>query len=358
MSPVAIAIAIFLFVGAAETLHAFRIYRGRWLVFPALRQSGLRRATIGVAFIAAARAIALALLGWGVCTLLQLPPTLTAAEDVRLTDDPAKRRLVVMLDVSPSMGIRDVDGGRLTRGQRATSLLEDLVSRVDLTQARGSMFAFHSDVRPVLLDTVDPNLIRHAVSGLPLWTAFDPGKTDLGRALTSTFARATGWPERSATLVVVTDGDSVASTAIPSAPRAFERIILVGVGDTEVGSLIDGHRSRQDVLALQRIAHRLDASLINGNLVGLPDDLVRGVSGRVETNTVEFDASLRNVALAACAAAAIVLLVLPLVQAGLMKVLSSNLTDGRRRSPRGAKDDTRARMRSPHVDRRADCVAL
>lgn len=357
MSPLAISIAIFLFVAAAEALHACRIYRGRWLIFPALRRSGSRRATIGVAAIAFARSVSLALLAWGTLTLLRLPTTLTAADDAALSDDPAKRRLVILLDVSPSMGIRDVDAGRLTRSHRATALLEDLLSRVDLTQTRGSVFAFHTDIRPVMLDTVDPNLIRHAVSGLPLWTAFDPGKTDLGRALTSTFDASKQWPDRSATLVVVTDGDSVSTTAIPPTPPAFDRVILAGVGDTEVGAVIDGHRSKQDVLELQRIAHRLNAALINGDEAMLPDDLVQGVAGRVDVHSVEFDASTRNLALAACAVAAVVLMGLPLLQFWLSSAFSQGVVEARRREFSSSNTIASHGSRSPS-DRRADCVAF
>ena len=61
-------------------------------------------------------------------------------------------------------------------------------------------------------------------------------------------------------------------------PRSIERTIIVGVGDPQTGSFIDGHQSRQDVSTLRQLAGRLRGKYFDANDKHLSSNLLTTLS--------------------------------------------------------------------------------
>src|SRR5207248_1609601 len=117
---------------------------------------------------------------------------------------------------------------------------------------------------------------------------------------------------KATTLVVVSDGDTVAATGMPKMPDSVAHVVVVGVGDPATGRFIDGHLSRQDASALRQLAVRLHGTYHNGNEKHLSTDLLRQVT-LVGGQSVVERLTRREYALLACACGAAVLGLLPLL---------------------------------------------
>ncbi len=269
-SHIIIAFAVLVFVGIAEWLHARRVARVARLAFG---PSG--RASRWTIVVAPSRTIAAALATWGLMFLVTYDP-------IEIDRKPAKiasNHLLVLLDVSPSMQLKDsgAEAQGISRAKRAGEVVQAVLDRLDMENTRISIVAFYTDALAIVQDTFDKEVIRNALDGLPMYTAFESGPTDLKKGLIKAFEIARLWPADSATLLIVTDGD--VATGIPSViPSSIADTIVVGLGDPVKSSDVNGHASRQDTMGLRQLATRLGGFYHDGNRKHLPSDVVNSLT--------------------------------------------------------------------------------
>ena len=269
-SHIIIAFAVLVIVGIAEWLHARRVARVGRLAFG---PSG--RASRWTSVVAPARTIAAALATWGLLFLVTYDP-------IEIDRKPAKiasNHLLVLLDVSPSMQLKDsgAEAQGISRAKRAGEVVQAVLDRLDMENTRISIVAFYTDALAIVQDTFDKEVIRNALDGLPMYTAFESGPTDLKKGLVKAFEIARLWPADSATLLIVTDGDVAPS--VPSAiPSSIADTIVVGLGDPVKSSDVNGHASRQDTMGLRQLATRLGGFYHDGNRKHLPSDVVNSLT--------------------------------------------------------------------------------
>ena len=231
---------------------------------------------------------------------------------------------MIALDVSPSMDLPDAGpDGRESRAHRAREVLRSLLTRTDLTGVRLSIIALYNGARPVVVDTVDPEVVRNVLDDLPLEHAFSPGKTTLYDAISACATLAQGaaatpearpqpWPPGQARLIVVSDGDSVAPTQAVRLSPAFASALIIGVGDATRGMSIDGHLSRQESSTLRQLAGRFGGWYHDANRRHVPSDLLAGF---LPTSGDHQRSGLGDLALAAVVAGSALLALLPLALA-------------------------------------------
>lgn len=306
--PELVAILVLAVAILAEWLHARRVARLAALAFgPSRRPAPWARAAPGL------RALALGALAWGLLSLMQLEPRRFGSDgkDVRLRGDP--QHVVLVLDVSPSM--RLVDAGTekdRSRMQRARELVESFFDRVPLEEFRVSVVAFYNGAKPVVVDTSDFEVVRNILGDLPMHYAFKSGKTRLFDGLEAAAELARPWNPGSATVIVLSDGDTVPASGMPRMPAAVRSVLVVGVGDPHTGKFIDGRQSRQDVSAMKQIAARLGGAYHNGNERHLGSGLIANAVGLEETSVFE-QLTRREYALISAALGALVLALLPVL---------------------------------------------
>jgi Ca-activated chloride channel family protein len=160
--------------------------------------------------------------------------------------------------------------GKQTRAQRAGDVLMSLLQRVATDQVRVSIVAFYTGAKPVVVDTFDMEVVKNCLNDLPLDIAFNVGKTELLEGVRQSAELAKAWPPDSATLVVVSDGDTIPDTGMPQLPRSIRSTLVVGVGDALAGKYIDGHQSRQDAPTLRQLAARLQGNYFDANRKHVP----------------------------------------------------------------------------------------
>jgi Ca-activated chloride channel family protein len=174
--------------------------------------------------------------------------------------------LVVALDVSPSMLLKDAGPeGRQSRGERAREVLRSIVERFGIERTRVSLIAFYGEARPVVVDTADGEVVSNILNGLPLEHAFAPTKTNMYEAVKSAAQIGKAWPASSATLFLVSDGDTLPAERQPALPGAFRGVRILGVGNSHQGQWIDDHSSRQDERSLKQLAAQLGGAYFNVN---------------------------------------------------------------------------------------------
>lgn len=269
-SHIIITFAVLVIVGIAEWLHARRVARVGRLAFG---PSG--RASRWTSVVAPSRTIAAALATWGLLFLVTYDP-------IEIDRKPAKiasNHLLVLLDVSPSMQLKDsgAEAQGISRAKRAGEVVQAVLDRLDMENTRISIVAFYTDALAIVQDTFDKEVIRNALDGLPMYTAFESGPTDLKKGLVKAFEIARLWPANSATLLIVTDGD--VATGIPSViPSSIADTIVVGLGDPVKSSDVNGHASRQDTMGLRQLATRLGGFYHDGNRKHLPSEVVNSLT--------------------------------------------------------------------------------
>lgn len=243
---------------AAEWLQWRRRCRyAPWLVAPL---------AAWVAVVPLLRAAAWTAACWGGMVLWQ-------SGDAAVVATPVSPRLVLAIDVSPSMQVADAGPlGHSTRAQRARELARDIVGR--LGPHRISVLAFYTGARPVVVDTVDPAVADNILNDLPLEHAFASGRTNLYAVLGGLREIARDWPSGSARLVLFSDGDSVPPNTPPRVERAFREAVVIGVGDPSRGTMIAGAPSRQDGAQLRRLATVLGGQYIDGNRAPISDTVL------------------------------------------------------------------------------------
>ncbi len=293
--------------GAAEFWHARRVRRlGRMSFGP----SGGPQAWVKA--VPWLRAGGAGLVAWGLATLMGMGPMFVRQQEV---PEGGWRHLVVALDVSPSMQIEDAGPGRgMTRSRRASELVMSLLGRVAMDQVRVSVVAFYTGARPVVVDCMDVEVVRNILDDLPLEIAFEPGRTSLMEGVRASAELGKGWARGTATLMVVSDGDTVPDHGLVPLPASFVHAMVVGVGDAAGGKFIDGHQSRQDAGALRQLAGRLKGMYHDGNARHLPSAELAALS-RVMPMREAAGMGRRRAAMAAAGVGGAVLAGLPVVLA-------------------------------------------
>ena len=292
----------------AEALHARRVRRLAPLAFgPQRRPAAWARCAPSL------RCAAFAALSWGLATLFLLEPRRYESGIAASASATDFDHVLIVLDVSPSM--RLIDAGpekNQSRMQRARALIESFFDRVPIERSRVSVVAVYNGAKPVVVDTRDFEVVRNIFGDLPMHYAFPSGKTKLFDGLEEAARIAKPWNPRSTTLLVISDGDTVPASGMPKMPASVRSVLIVGVGDPQTGKFIDGRQSRQDVPTLKQIAARLGGSFHDGNGKHLSSSLIASTAGLEEQSLFE-KLTLREYALIACAAGALILGLLPLL---------------------------------------------
>jgi len=302
------ALLVLVVAAAAEALHARRVRRVARLAFgPRGRPAAWARA---VPFV---RALAAAGVAWGLVTLIALPPRTYQVGDARPQREGDWRHALIVLDVSPSMRLEDAgDKKQLSRMTRAQQLVESFFDRVPIETYRVSVVAVYNGAKPVVIDTADFEVVRNILGDLPMHYAFPSGKTKLFDGLEEAARIAAPWNPGSTTLIVISDGDTVPATGMPRMPASVRSVLVVGVGDSQVGKFIDGRQSRQEVSTLKQIAARLGGSFHNGNERHLASSLIAETTGLEDLGVIE-RLTRREYALIAAGLGAALLALLPLL---------------------------------------------
>jgi Ca-activated chloride channel family protein len=302
-----ITILVLLLAGLAEWLHARRCRRVAVLAFG---PSGKPRQWTTMAPVL--RVGALALLTWGLMNLFLLDPRVLKPKQ---TPEGGYRHLVIALDVSPSMQLKDAGPtAQMTRAQRASEILTSVLERSALEQMRVSIVAFYTGAKPVVVDTYDLEVVKNILNDLPLDIAFDIGKTTLLDGIKESFELAKPWKPKSTTLLMVSDGDTVGDIGMPPMPASIGQVVVIGVGDTKSGIFIDGHQSRQDASTLRQVATRLRGVYHDGNEKHLPSNEMAALSKVVPLQD-DTERGKRELSVAAVAGGATVLAGLPIALA-------------------------------------------
>lgn len=220
----------------------------------------------------ALRVTGMALAAFGAATLLRLDPLANPP-----TPNPrAARQLLVVLDVSPSMNLEDAGPTvpKRMRGAWAGTVLRGILDRLDMADTRVSVVAFYTKAAVMVRSSDDKDLVAGLMDGLPLYTAFASGETDMQAGLDEAFAMARPWARDSATLVVISDGDLAKPVNPVRVPASIADSIVIGVGDPNRPTVIAGHASRQDAWMLKRLAGKLEGTYHDGNVRHLPGDVL------------------------------------------------------------------------------------
>jgi Ca-activated chloride channel family protein len=299
------AAAVLILAAGAESLHAARCRRLVRLAF-----GPDRRPAAWARLAPASRIAAHAALCWGLITLLLLPPKVHVAQAV---PDNERRHVIVVLDVSPSMRLKDAGpNASESRMKRASVLMESFLERVPVELYLLSVVACYNGAKPVVVDTKDLEVVRNIFSDLPMHHAFTAGKTDVFSGLAEAGRIAHPWQPRSTLLLMLSDGDTVPATGMPRLPPSIADILIVGVGDPRHGSFIDGRMSRQDTSTLRQIAARLGGVYHDGNSKHISTATLNQMTVIPRKSTFQ-QLTRREYALIACGAGALVLALLPVM---------------------------------------------
>ena len=273
------------------------------------------------------RVAAAAALAWALTSLYQIDPK---THQGKATDPTRLKRVVLVLDVSPSMKLKDA-GPNLdqTRSERAAGILQSFFERVPMEQVRLSVIATYTSAKPVGINTKDVAVVKNILTDLPLSHAFEAGSTNLFSGLTEAARVARAWPRDSTTVIVVSDGDTVPPTGMPEMLPSVNHTVLIGLGDPRAGQFINGHQSRQDAATLKQIAIRLRGVYHDGNQKHLPSDLLRDIT-TLEAESPFKKLTRREYALAALALGSGLLAILPLALHAFGTRYRPGLTPSRR----------------------------
>ncbi|MGB2455084.1 MAG: vWA domain-containing protein, partial [Akkermansiaceae bacterium] len=251
-------------------------------------------------------------LAWALTTLYLLEPKAHRSE-IKEIESKERRHLLLVLDVSPSMKLKDSgeDSG-LTRTQRSSKLVQSLLKRTTDDKLHITMVAVYNGAKPVVQESRDLEVILNFLDGMDMSSVFPVGKTRLFDGLEEAAKIAREWPSNSATLLLVSDGDTVPATGMPKMPPSIDGVLVMGVGNPTKGSMIDGRQSRQDVGALQQIASRLGGQYHDGNMRHVPSSVLNGL-GSLKADGDGLKLTLREYALITGVSSALGLAILPLL---------------------------------------------
>lgn len=262
-------------VGLAEWWHLRRIARVSRLAFgPSGRPAVWARATPLL------RTLAMGTVAWGLTILLVEPPLVAEVEPA----PEASKHVLVCLDASPSMLVKDAgphyshDADYQQRLVRGGEVMQGILDRLDAENTRITVFGVYTKAVPIVEATYDKNVVQNLFDGLPIYSAFSPGPTQLSSSISDAIEYARRWPDGSALLVVVSDGDSTDTTPIRAVPKAIADTLVIGLGQTNKATTIAGHASRQDADSLRSLASQLRGVYFDANTQHLPSDLLDRVA--------------------------------------------------------------------------------
>lgn len=288
----------------AECLHARRVRRLKRLAFGPEAQP--RRWTVLAPFL---RLLAFSGAAWALMILLAYEGSSRLHE----RNAAATRHLMVLLDVSPSMEVKDAgETGGLSRRDRAATLLKSVMERAHNDQTRVTMACFYTEARLLVKECADREVIWNFADNLPLHIAFKPGKTSLMKSLNTAGSFVKDFPRKSVTFVVLTDGDTVPDTGLERMPSSVTELLIVGVGNAGRGSFLDGHLSRQDSASLSQVARRLGGQYHDGNTKQIPSAMLRHLTAPDERKD-PFQIGQRTLAVVVLAASSALLCLLPVL---------------------------------------------
>ncbi|MEL7496213.1 MAG: VWA domain-containing protein [Planctomycetota bacterium] len=267
-TPELITVGVMLLAIIGEWFHSTRVSKIRHLLFGPAGKGAWWTPLAPVI-----RILAITLATWGFCSLLLV----VQARVHNLQEIPENdfKHMVLVVDVSPSMHLSDAgpEGSR-SRRQRASDILESLFNRIPMRQFKISVIGVYTDAKPLLKDSKDHEVVRHIMEKMPMFHAFKPGKTKLMDGIKLAAEMVDDWNPKSTYVLVLTDGDTVPDTGMPTMPASVVDTVIVGIGDPTTGKFIDGHQSRQDVTTLRSVANRLRGTYHNGNQKHLTSQIV------------------------------------------------------------------------------------
>lgn len=304
--PILVAATTAVLATGAELLHAGRVRKVRYLAFgpdgrfsaPAILAPILRILSLGG-------------LAWALTTLFLIEPK-AHRSTIKTVEPKERRHLLLVLDVSPSMKLQDSgESEGQSRTQRASGLVQSLLKRTTDDKLHITMVAVYNGAKPVVQESRDLEVILNFLDGMDMSSVFPVGKTRLFDGLEEAAKIAKNWPPNSATLLLVSDGDTVPATGMPKMPPSIGNDVLVmGVGNPTKGSMIDGRQSRQDTGALQQIATRLGGQYHDGNTRHVPTSILNDL-GSLKTNDDGLKLTIREYALITGVTSALILALLP-----------------------------------------------
>ncbi len=264
------AVVVAMAVGIAEWLHSRRSARVAYLAFGA---EGRPRRWVVITPVS--RVFASSAAAWGLVILFLMAPAAIEKEPTQS----ASKHLLVCLDASPSMFVEDSGpDGKSKRAVWAGEVIQAILDRLDTDTTRVTVFAVYTKSIPVIEDTFDMNVVRNLLDGLPLYAAFDSGPTKLSSGVNDALAYARKWKPNTATLLIISDGDSEEAMQVRSVPTSIADTIVVGVGDPVRPTMIAGHRSTQDSQSLKLLATKLKGVFHQGNNKHLPSAVIEKLS--------------------------------------------------------------------------------
>ncbi|MCP4464618.1 MAG: VWA domain-containing protein [Planctomycetaceae bacterium] len=270
--PEILAVAVALIAILAEAVHLRRIRKIRYLAF-----GPKGKPAPWVILAPLLRVVSLAAATWGFASLLFVVEA--EVHNQSTLEEKDYKHLVLVVDVSPSMRLKDAgpDGER-TRRERASDVLESMFSRIPMRQFKISVVAVYTEAKMLLEDSSDHEVVRFIMERMPLYHAFKPGKTNLLSGIEQAFQIAKSWNPDSTFVVVLTDGDTIPAKGMPKLPASVAELIVVGVGNSNSGTFIDGHMSRQDINTLRQLANRLRGVYHNGDQKHLTAAIVNNLT--------------------------------------------------------------------------------
>lgn len=307
---IAVAFVVALLTALAETWHHRRSQSVARLAFGPAGQP--RKWTRAVPVL---RVVSMSLICWGLVVLATLEPQLLGDVGSSTSDkiDPADvQRVVLVLDVSPSMNI--VDAGidqKLRRRDRVLEVVEGILSRIALSRTRFSVVVFFTSARAVVVDATDINVVRNILDSMPLVWSFEPGETRLLDGVRAASELARDWPPKSTTMFLCTDGDTVDFSQIPKLPRSIRDVEILAVGDPVVGTLVGSHNSRQEAAILRRLAGELGGAYHNVNTRHLPSKALADLA-RLPPPPASPDWQIKDLARIAVTIGAVFLTLIPI----------------------------------------------
>lgn len=300
----AAALAVALLAALGEAIHARRIRRIAPLAFgPPGRPRAWTKA------VPAIRVAAIAAVAWSLVTLVSFDNRTRESRRGNNLD----QHLVVLLDVSPSMLLRDAgETGDQTRKQRAAEVLKSVLDRLPDDNVRFTVIGFYTEARTLVEQCRYRELVLHLASGTPFHVTYQPGKTDILGSVNQAGKTIAGLPRKSATLLVLSDGDSLPPTGLQPLPSAVREVAVVGVGDPVRGEFIDGHQSRQDTANLAQLARRLGGRHHDANFRPLPREALDSLIA-ADPGASKWRLDRRTLALALLATGTAALILIPLL---------------------------------------------
>jgi hypothetical protein len=270
------------------------------------------RPTVWARIVPWIRVATMGMIAWGFAVLICEPPRVAEAEPA----PEASKHVLVCLDSSPSMFLEDAGPRRSDNGEfqqrmvRGGEVIQAVLDRLDGENTRITVFGVYTKAVPIVEETFDKAVVQNLFDGLPVFSAFNPGPTQLSSSISDAIEYARRWPDGSTLLLIVSDGDSTDKTPIRAVPKSIADTVVIGIGQTNKATSIAGHASRQDADSLRSLASQLRGTYFDANLRHLPSDLLNRLS--IIQPRVADGVGLRDAAvLAVCCGASLLSILLP-----------------------------------------------